>query len=303
MKQVAILGLGAVGASIAAQFTDHHYPITVLCDDKRKEKYQKNAFKINSKPYYFHYKTNREIKTIPDLILISVKYHQLREALQQLEGLVKENTIILSLLNGVDSEEIIAEQFGSHFIIPAFIYNIDATKSDNKITYQNSGVIVFGEKNGQESKKIKKVKSIFEEGGINYEATDQIMNRMWWKFMVNMGVNQTTAILKAPYRIIQEVSYARELVSAAMQEVIKIAKACQVDLTENEINHVFDILKDFDPDGKTSMLQDMEAHRKTEVEMFSGKLCEMGKKYGISTPVNYMFFNLIKAMEEINEQH
>jgi len=216
MKEVTIFGLGAIGASIAAQFTDEYYPVDILCDAERKNRYQQKGILVNDKTYDLNYRTNDEYDSKPDLMVICVKYYDLREALKQLDGLIGEKTVIMSLLNGIDSEEIIAERFGYENIIHAFIYNIDATRIDHRIRYLHRGIIVFGEINHQADETTNLVKDIFDQAKISYELSDNIMKRMWWKYMANIGVNQTTAILKAPYRLLQEASYAQELARDAM---------------------------------------------------------------------------------------
>ena len=299
LKNVLFLGLGAVGASIASQFEDADYPVNVLCDAKRKEKYQKNGFIINNKRYDFSYYTPDEYHLPVDLIIIAVKYNNLIEAIKQLEGLVGEKTIIMSLLNGIDSEEIIAEHLGNNNIVHAFIYKIDATKNDNIITHFSKGIIVFGEKTGRPSAKINLIREIFDRAAINYEISDHILKRMWWKYMSNIGLNQTTAVLKAPYRVIQKVLFAQELARLAMEEVVTISKVMGINLSEKDIDGVMEMLGQLYPDGKSSMLQDVEAKRETEVAMLSGKLCQLGEQFNIPTPINRVFYNLIKSMESM----
>ena len=299
LKNVLFLGLGAVGASIASQFADADYPISVLCDITRKERYKQNGFIINNKRYDFSYYTPDEYHLPVDLIIIAVKYNNLRDAIKQLKGLVGEKTIIMSLLNGIDSEEIIAEYLGNNNIVPSFIYKIDATKTNNVVTHFSKGIIVFGEKTGNISTNINLIKEIFDRAVINYEVSGHIVKRMWWKYMANIGLNQTTAVLRAPYEVIQKVAYAQELARLAMEEVVLISKVMEINLSEKDIDGVMEMSRQLHPDGKSSMLQDVEAKRKTEVEMLSGKLCQLGKKYHIPTPINIMFYNLIKSIENM----
>ena len=297
MKNVLFVGLGAIGTAIASQFSNAKYDFSVLCDAPRKIKYLQDGFIINDKRYDFHYVTNNEYKNTADLIIISVKYHHLKTVVKQLAGLVGTNTKIISLLNGIDSEDIIAKQFGYQSVIHAFIYNIDATKVQNVTTYSKKGIIVFGEKDGCITCRINKLKGILMEAGISHEISNDIIRNMWWKYMVNIGMNQATAILGAPYKILQKVSYTQELVKEAMREAIEVSKMLNINLSEEDIDKAFNMLMNFSPGGKTSMLQDVEAKRKTEVEMFSGKLCSLGEQLNISTPVNHLFFNLIKSIE------
>ena len=222
MKNVLFVGLGAIGTALASQFSNAKYDFSVLCDAPKKIKYLQDGFIINDKRYDFHYVTNNEYKNKSDLIIISVKYHHLKTVVKQLTGLVGTNTKIISLLNGIDSEDIIAKQFGYQSVIHAFIYNIDATKVQNVTTHSEKGIIVFGEKDGRITNRIARLNNILAEVGISHEISNDIIRNMWWKYMVNIGMNQTTAILKAPYKVVQKSSYVQELVKAAMREVIEV---------------------------------------------------------------------------------
>ncbi len=85
---------------------------------------------------------------------------------------------------------------------------------------------------------------------------------------------------------------------SAMREAMNIAKAVKVDLIEEDIRNWYSFLMQLSPEGKTSMVQDVEAKRKTEVEMFAGKVIELGERYGIQTPVNETLFRTIKEIEQ-----
>ncbi|MDD4362994.1 MAG: ketopantoate reductase family protein [Atribacterota bacterium] len=299
MEKILFLGAGAVGATLIAQFLDANYPICVLCDINRKNKYLQSNFVVNRRQYKFNFITKDEYRRTADIVIIAVKYFNLQDAIRLLKGIVGENTIIMSLLNGIDSEDIIAKKFNYSNLIFSFIYNIDAVRSNNVINYTKKGIIVFGEKNGQISEKIIRVRDVFNIAKINYEISKNILKRMWWKYMINIGMNQTTAVLRAPYWVLQEICYSQEIARAAMKEVVQISQALNINLSQEDINKHFERLMHFQPDGKTSMLQDVEAKRKTEVEMFSGKICQIGKKLNIQTPINKMFYILIKSIESM----
>ncbi len=88
------------------------YDFKILCDNERKKRYLEEGFIINGKRYDFDYVTKDEYKQEADFIIIGLKYNNLKENIKELDGLVGKNTVIMSLLNGVDSEEIIGERFG-----------------------------------------------------------------------------------------------------------------------------------------------------------------------------------------------
>ena len=85
---------------------------------------------------------------------------------------------------------------------------------------------------------------------------------------------------------------------AAMREVIAVAEAAQVNLTPDDITSWYTVMDTLHPQGKTSMLQDVEAGRATEVDIFAGKMVELGELYGVPTPVNTLLLHAIKVIEQ-----
>lgn len=120
----------------------------------------------------------------------------------------------------------------------------------------------------------------------------------WWKFMINVGINQASAALRSTYGLFQISKEAKDLMESAMREVAAIARKLGIDLTEEDVRNWQVVLSGLGPGGKTSMLQDVEAGRKTEVEMFAGKVIELGKQFHIPTPVNEKLFRVIQEIEQ-----
>jgi 2-dehydropantoate 2-reductase len=299
MKKIAFLGMGAIGTVFASQMVENNYDFQVVCDEKRKEKYIKNGFIVNDKKFDFNYSTPDEYQGTLDIFFISVKYHNLKESLLEVKKLISQDTIIVSLLNGIDSEEIIESELKIGKVVPAYVINIDATKEGNSTSYKLPGKIVFGERTGKMTESTKILEEVFKEAGIDHEFSEAIMDRIWWKFMVNVGVNQMSGLLKATYGHFVSNTFLREQSREVMLEVVSIAKLKDIKISEKDIDVVLGMYKDFAYDGKTSMLQDVMENRKTEVEMFAGKICEMGEQLKVPTPYNHMIYNMYKAMEAI----
>ena len=116
--------------------------------------------------------------------------------------------------------------------------------------------------------------------------------------MINVGVNPTSAVIRAPYGVFQTSPEARKLMETSMREVISLAKANGVNLTDQDLQDWIVVLKTLSPDGKTSMLQDIEAGFKTEVEIFCEKVVQLGKTHGIPTPVNQTILRIIRVLEQ-----
>jgi len=234
-----------------------------------------------------------------DLIIIALKQYHLEEALQGLDKLVGDNTIFLSFMNGLESEECIGSVYGMDKVLYGISVGIDALRQGNHMSYTNPGKHYFGELNNAElSEKVRRVQKAFESAGIQYETPEDMLRIMWWKFMINVGMNQASAVMRAPYGIFHKNPNAQQLMEALMREVIALAAAQGINLTERDIDNWYPFLHGLSPQGKTSMLQDIEAGRKTEVDIFGGKVVELGKKLAVPTPVNETLLRIIHVLEQ-----
>jgi 2-dehydropantoate 2-reductase len=302
IQNISVIGLGAIGCAYTSKLSEMDPEcVKVIVNRERRERYAKNGFIINGKPYNFCY-IQPEEKTKPaDLLIVAVKFHDLQQTIKDIRNHVGPETIILSLLNGISSEEIIGREYGMEKMLYSMCVGIDAVRIGTSINFSNIGEIHFGEKiNTSHSAKVEAVKELFERAKIPYVVPENMIRTLWWKFMVNVGINQTSAVLKAPYRVFQEVKEANELMQSTMREVISLSQKVGVNLNEDDIAEFNKVLNNLSPNNKTSMLQDIEAGRKTEVEMFAGTVCELGRKYQVATPINEMLFKMIRALEWMN---
>jgi 2-dehydropantoate 2-reductase len=127
-----------------------------------------------------------------------------------------------------------------------------------------------------------------------------MIRAMWLKFACNVSENQSSAILGIPFGAWQVSNHANQIREVAFKEVICIANKKGIDLSEEDLSHQRKALDGIPYANKTSMLQDIENGRATEVEMLAGIVCRMGRELGIPTPVNDLFYHSIKVLEEKN---
>jgi len=133
---------------------------------------------------------------------VALKHHHLEEAVQGLEKLVGDSTTIISIMNGLESEEYIGSIYGMDKVLYAVSVAIDALRQGNQITYTKPGKHYFGEAiNAHLSQRVLQVQEAFDRAGIVYETPEDMIRMMWWKFMVNVGVNQASAVMRAPFGV------------------------------------------------------------------------------------------------------
>ena len=299
IQNVAILGAGAMGAMFAQAFSaNSDFSTYLVADGVRADRLKKEGLNINGKNFHFHVAEPDHHPAKMDLIIVTLKHSQLAEGLDLLPQMIGEETILVSFMNGLVSEEIIASRFGWEKVLYGVTVGIDAVREGNTIVYSKPGKQIFGEaNNARHNSKVTRVAQAFETAGIQYEVPVDMLRMLWWKFMVNVGVNQASAVLRAPYGVFHSNPNAQALMNNLMQEVVNLASACQVNLTGQDILNWYPVLRSLSPEGKTSMLQDVEAERKTEVEVFGEEVVSLGKQKGIPTPVNQTIVNIIKIIE------
>lgn len=302
IKTVLICGMGAIGSVYAnAIYNYNNNILSVLVDKARLKKYQNNPPVFNGKTMDFNYVTPDSTSTKADLILIATKNNTMSDVLKNIENFVKQDTIILSLLNGLQSEDMLAEKYGSDKILYSYYIGHTSTRNGREVTHDGVYKTVFGDKDNTDySKNVIKVKNFFDKVGIPYEIPTDMDYSRWWKFMFNVGYNQASSVLNAQYKYFQNCEKVNELALNLMQEVVSVAVKEEVKNTEKLIPEALKALDIMIPCASTSMLQDINACRPTEVDAFAGYIVTLGKKHNIKTPYNTIVYDIIKALEEKN---
>lgn len=288
VNRVIICGLGAVGLTYANKLKDV-CELKILVDEARFERFQKNPPVLNGQEIKLDYILPTDFWDA-DLIIIATKASGLDSAISYIKNFVGENTVIISLLNGVSSEEKIAKVYGNDKVIPAYFIGHSAVRDGNSVTQDGVGKIVFG--------KNERLEKFFKENKIDYEIPEDIIYSLWLKFTMNIFSNQTSAVLNLTFGEMKRSNEFKSFAKKLISEVCQIAEASGVKGLENLEKDALFALSQMVDDGKTSMLQDILAGRKTEVDIFAGEIIERGKRFGIATPYNQTLYDLIKILED-----
>jgi len=299
IETISIIGAGALGAVYAAMLHDMDPGcVAFVAGGERAERLRREGVVVNGKSYHIPLLTPEDRAAPADLVIVAVKYQHLDDAIRDMKNRVGAETMILSVMNGIESEERIGAVYGMDRVLYCVSVGIDALRDGNRVIYTTQGKLFIGEAaNPVVTERVRRVQALFDRAGIVYETPPNMMRILWWKFMINVGINQASAVLRAPYAVFQAAGEARELMGAAMREVVLLAGKAGVDLSEADIGGFDPYLFRLNPQGKTSMLQDVEAGRKTEVEMFAGQVIELGRRYDTPTPVNQSLFAQIRKIE------
>ena len=300
IKSVAVLGAGAVGSYIIQGLANKPgITLGVVATGERAKRLGQGC-KINNKIYHPQVRSPKEAHNV-DLLVVALKYVALAGALEDIKTIAGENTTVISLMNGVDSEETIASVIGPEKMLYSLI-KIASHKEQDEYVFdvESTSGIILGELQAPfDSIRVKAIEKLFAETNIHYRVTEHILEEIWSKFRLNVTNNLPQAILGAGvgcYRDSQHMKFISKALRREL-EAIAAAKGIDISLAEKAITKGCPE----PPAARYSTLQDLDAGRHTEIDMFSGALIKMGQELGIPTPYNEYTYHMIKALEEKND--
>lgn len=299
IKSVAVLGAGAVGSYVIWGLSGlEGLKLGVIADGSRAERLKKEGCSINGEVYRPEVWTPAEAHGV-DLLVVCLKYGALPGALDSIKTAVGENTVVMSLMNGIDSEDTIAEKIGKEHILYSLI-KVASHKEDTGYYFDPEttiGIILGEAETPYQSERIKAINALFSAGRLNHRVTEHIREEMWSKFRLNVCNNLPQAILGAGVGCYTDSEHMSAIREGLRQELEAIATAKGIDMSILGPAQGCVVT----PGTRYSTLQDLDAGRHTEIDMFSGALMRMGKELGIPTPYNEYTYHMIKALEEKND--
>lgn len=300
IRTAAILGAGAVGSYLIAGLQEKLGDnLWVIAEGSRKKHLEQNGININHHRMHLNVRTPEEAHGV-DLLLIAVKYGSLKASLDAIERIVDSHTVVMSVMNGVDSEEVIGGRIGMEHMVYAMI-KIASERDGSHIVFDptvTAGVF-FGEADGVKSERIEALAALFDGSGVRYHICEDIIKDIWFKYALNISMNLPQAIVGCGLGAYEDSEHVKEIQKKLRAEVTAVAAAKGIDISQE--NSAAGKNSTFSPRARFSTLQDLDAKRHTEVDMFSGTLVRMGRELGVPTPYNALTYDIIKALEEKND--
>lgn len=303
--RIAMIGMGAVG-SVFGMDLYNAWPedFFAIAAGSRAERLRREGLQVNGQTYPIRVEEPAAGVKTAELIFVCVKNYGLDGAIADMRPFVGEGTVIVPLLNGISATPRLREAFPKARVLFGIAMGIDARRTVNAIDFTTRGVLQFGwEQNAEPyAPEVQLVHKALAKTPIPLEIAPDMERAVWKKWMLNVGYNQVTAAVDCFIYECTTVPNYFKLTSAAMQEVVELAKARGVDLTEDDRRETEQFMAEFPKTAQTSMHQDIKAGRITEVESFSGTLLAYAEQAGIAAPVNAVLHEIILGKEEQNRQ-
>ena len=232
-----------------------------------------------------------------DLIINFVKCYHTEAAVESAKPMLGAETAVLTLQNGWGNAERIARIIGADRVLVGLTYHSGTLLGPGRIKHPGIGITYLGELDGRETSRVRRVASTLREAGVETTITPTIVTEIWKKLALNACTLPTAALLRFFAHELVQHEGAKAVMAAILREVVTVAKAKGVGLDYDERWSAITALLARAVGGKPSMLQDVEASRRTEIEVINGAIVDSGAKLGVPTPANQMMVSMIGALQ------
>ena len=299
--KIAILGAGAIGSLFGALLWESGEDVVLIGRKRHVDAIRSRGLKVSGisgerivKPKAVT--TTQEIGKV-DLIIISVKSYDTEQAAKDALNMIHHNTVVLTIQNGLGNIEKLCEIIGEKHVIGGVTMQGSTLVKPGEIYHAGKGPTIIGELNREITSRIKRIAETFNKAKIETQITQNIWGVLWDKLIINVGINALTAITRMKNGELLKIPETRNIMIEAVKEAVNVAKALNIKLEiEDHVRKVIEVAE-ATANNKSSMLQDIERRKKTEIDYINGAIVKLGKKLGIKTPVNKTLTALVKAIE------
>lgn len=300
--KIVTVGPGALGCLFSAFLAKSKEELWLL--DKNKER----ADEINQKgisvegiagKWQASLKATAEAREInsADLIIICVKSYHTKEAIKSVLPLVGEDSVVLTLQNGIGNIEIISEVVGQDKVVGG-VTNLGATLLDiGQVKYAGKGETIIGRMDGKISHAMRTIREIFNKVGLETRISRDIKGLIWSKLIINVGINALTAITRLPNGKLLEFEGVHKILREAVSEATRVAKRKRIKLIYDDPLAKVEAVCEATAANISSMLQDVLKKKRTEIDFINTVIVRQGQELGIPVPVNSMLVGLVKTIE------
>jgi 2-dehydropantoate 2-reductase len=293
--KVLVFGAGALGSFVGGLLSKDN-DVTLI--GRRR-----HVDEINSKGLSIEGKTNMKVKprsleSIPneefDLVIATVKSYDTEQFVKSISQTLKRKAIALSLQNGIGNVEKISKECAR--VLGGTTSHGITFVGHGRIRHTGFGDTTIGNFKGVESEAVHKISKMFSDAGIKTRTSDNISGEIWAKVIINASINPLTAVARLENGYLVKVKELEDIMVGAAKEAIEVAKYSGIELPCYDIAEKAIKIATLTADNKSSMFQDVERGKRTEIDSITGEFVEIAKRNGISIPINSLLYTLVKSI-------
>jgi 2-dehydropantoate 2-reductase len=297
--RIAVMGTGGVGGYFGARLADHGHDVAFIARGAHLAAIRDGGLRVRSPLGDLHLPRVTatddpgELEPV-DLVLFGVKLWDTEPAAEQIQPLLRADTAVLSLQNGVVSDDVLRRVLGPEHVLGGVCY-IAALIEEPGVIRHNGPLqkIVFGEYGGGAPARVTAFRDACADSGIEVEVSPDIERAIWEKFVFLVGLSATTTLTRTPIGPIRANPRSRAFLHDVLAEVVAVARAQGVDLPADYADDRLAFVDTVPESMTSSMHGDLERGRRLEVEWLSGDVADRGRTLGVPTPANRAVADLL----------
>lgn len=301
--RVAVFGAGGVGGYFGGRLAQAGHDLLFIARGEHLKALQERGLRVDSVAGDFHLQpveaTGDPAQAgVVDAVLVGVKAWQVAEAARAMQPLVGPDTFVVPLQNGVEAPRQLAEVLGAEHVLGGLCRIISAVVAPGHIRHAGlEPYIAFGELDNRPSERTARLRDTFLRAGVAAEIPADIQVAMWTKFLFIAALSGVGAVTRAPAGVLRGLPETRAMLVQAMEEILAVAQARGIDLSQQAIEQTLALIDGLPPQGTASMQRDVMAGRPSELESQNGAVVRLGQEVDVPTDLHTFIYHSLLPLE------
>jgi 2-dehydropantoate 2-reductase len=298
-KKIVIFGTGGIGGYFGGLLANKGLNVTFIARGEHLQAMKEKGLRVESVDGDFLVNpvqvTDDPTTVGPvDLVILCVKTPQVKEVALLIKPLIKENTVILPLQNGVDAPRILIDAFGKTKVLGGLCKVLSHKFGPGHIRHFGVSQIELGEMDSPITPRVETIKDLLTFAGIDVVIHDDFPTALWNKMVMICGWGGVTAVTRSSLGAIRSIPETREMIEKSMHETIQIAQGLGIKVSDNIVNTYMKVTDNLPHETTTSLQRDIIIGKPSELDFLLGSIVRYGKELGVNTPINsYLYYSLL----------
>jgi len=304
--KILVLGAGATGGYFGGRLLEKGEDVTFLVREKREKQLKKDGLVIKSihgdvslKPTTI---LSGKSEDLPfDIVFVATKAYHLQEAMEAVDPFVRDYTLVIPLLNGIEHFEELYKYFSKDQIIGGLCF-IESTLDEQGHIIQTSEKheLAFGEMSGGQSERIQQLNKLFEGTKATFRLSDNIQQDLWHKYLFITTLSGITSLMRSPIGPIRDTLEGRTYIQQLFEEVRLTMLEVRGPIADGIVEQQMSMVDQLDGKMKSSMLRDIEKKQPIEADHIQGYLLLLAERADVETPLLRLIYQHLKVYEKNN---
>ncbi|HEX2189961.1 MAG TPA: 2-dehydropantoate 2-reductase [Longimicrobiaceae bacterium] len=290
--RIAVFGTGGIGGYFGGRLAKAGLPVVFVARGEHLRALRREGLHVESVAGDFtvrpvHATDDAAAAGAADFVLLAVKSWQVHEAARALLPSLGPDTAVVTLQNGVEAPWQLAEVVGRERVLPGTVRVFSQVAGPGHVRHGGGpGSIAFGEWDGRESGRVRRLRDAFAGAGVPVETPDDVQAALWRKFLFVVPMGGIGAVARAPVGVLRSMPGTRRLLEEAMREILAVARARGVALPADGVEETMAFVDAQPAAGTSSLQRDLAAGRRSELDAWVGAVVRFGEQAGVDVPVH-----------------